>query len=225
MVLPVPEKISRNLGTSLESNQPLDSRLYSSMSVTPMKFGPAFVLSSAVINSSSWSSFDVIHVYTSMYDAVLRYTNVSCCLKFKGKSTFEYFKVPVKVSKSPLKKQTISTYFYACPSTKPGVIPYGVGITVDALSCSEEDHVTYIQPMVPQKQAGVTMALCNKVAYGNLSAELIIEWMETYRYLGVDKVVSYFLDELNHYAQKVLFYYSSIGFVDLYKVQFAMDGM
>ena len=193
-----------------------------------MKFGPAFVLSSAVINSSTWSPLDVIHVYASMYDAVLRYTNVSCCLKFKGKSTFDYFKVPVKVTKSPLKKQTISSYFYACPSTKPGVIPYGVGITVDALSCSEEDHVTYmyIQPMVPQKQlSGVTMALCNKVAYGSLRAELIIEWMETYRYLGVDKVVSYFLDELNDAAQKVLFYYSSIGFVDLFKVQFAMEGM
>ena len=218
--------VSRKLGTPLENNQSIDSRLYRSIvSFTPMKFGPAFVLSSAIINSSTWSPLDVIHVYACMYDAVLRYTNVSCCLKFKGKSTFEYFKVPVKVTKSPLKKQTISSYFYACPSTKPGVIPYGVGITVDTLSCSEEDHVTYIQPMVPQKQSGVTMALCNKVVYGSLRAELVIEWMETYRYLGVDKVVAGFLDDLNDAAKKVLFYYSSIGFVDLYKFQPAMEGM
>ena len=192
-----------------------------------MKFGPAFIMSSVVTNSSSSSRLDFIHVYASMHDAVLRYTIVSCCLKLKGNSTiiYNYFKVPVTVIRSPLPKQRLSSYFYACPNAKPGIIPEGVGITVDSFNCSE-DNVVYIQPMVPQKQnSGVTMALCNKGAFGRLSPELIIEWMETYRYLGVDKVSTYFVDELNEAAKKVLFYYSSIGFVDLYKFQPANEGM
>ena len=228
VVLPVSEmESSRQLETPPPINKrSTDSQLYTTMTFTPMKFGPAYVLSSAVTNSSFRSRLDVIHVYASMYDAVLRYTNVSCCLKFKGETTFDYIKVPVTVISSPLKKQPLSSYFYECQSAKPGTIPYGVGITVDELDCSEDDHVTYIHPMVPQKQgSGVTMALCNKGAFGSVSPELIIEWMETYKYLGVDKVSTYFLEELNEAAKKVLYYYSSIGFVDLYKFIPAMEGM
>ena len=84
--------------------------------------------------------------------------------------------------------------------------------------------MTYIQPFVPQKQQyGTTLALCNKGAYGNIKAELIIEWMETYRYLGVDKVVTYFLKDLNEAAKNVLLYYSHIGFVELYEFHPALE--
>ena len=85
--------------------------------------------------------------------------------------------------------------------------------------------MTYIQPIVPQiQESGTMLALCNKGAYGNISAELIIEWMETYRYLGVDKVVTYFLKDLNVAAKKVLLYYSDIGFVELYEFHPALEG-
>ena len=86
--------------------------------------------------------------------------------------------------------------------------------------------MTYVQPFVPQTQRrGATLALCNKGVFGNISGEMIIEWMETYRYLGVDKVVTYFLKDLNAAAMNVLSYYSQIGFVELYEFHPALEGM
>ena len=146
-------------------------------------------------------------------------------MKFNGTSTFDYFKIPVTNMNRPLRKRKLSSYFYTCPNAKPGIIPYGVGISIDALSCLDY-HVTYIQPFVPQTQRpGATLALCNKGAFGNISEEMIIEWMETYRHLGVDKVVTYFLKDLNEAAKNVLLYYSQIGFVELYEFHPALEGM
>ena len=75
--------------------------------------------------------------------------------------------------------------------------------------------MAYIQHVVQQMQKSrTTFALCNNDVYGIISAELIIEWIETYRYLGLDKVVTYVLKDLNVVAKKVLLYYCNIGFVD-----------
>ena len=65
----------------------------------------------------------------------------------------------------------------------------------------------------------------SKLAYGNISAELVIEWIEAMKYIGVDKIVTYYLKSLNTDALNVLRYYASEGFVDLFFHEPANEGM
>ena len=74
------------------------------------------------------------------------------------------------------------------------------------------------------KELGVKLALGTQLAYGNISAEIIIEWMETYKYLGVNKVVTYYYKDLNENALKVLKYYHDSEFLDLYYFIPAAEG-
>ena len=64
----------------------------------------------------------------------------------------------------------------------------------------------------------------SKLAYGNISAELIIEWVEAMKYIGVDKIVTYYLRSLNTDALNVLRYYASEGVVELYFHEPANEG-
>ena len=63
-------------------------------------------------HSSSISHLDTIRIYASMDDAILRYANVSCCLKFNGISKFKYFKTPVINISCPLPKIKLTSYHY-----------------------------------------------------------------------------------------------------------------
>ena len=62
------------------------------------------------------------------------------------------------------------------------------------------------------------------MAYGNISAQLIIEWVEAMRYIGVDKIVTYFHKSLNSDALNVLRHYAAEGFVDLSLYEPAKEG-
>lgn len=48
----------------------------------------------------------------------------------------------------------------------------------------------------------------------SISANLLLEWFEVQRILGVDKVISY-TNNLNDDAMKVLEYYESFGLTDI----------
>ena len=59
-----------------------------------------------------------------------------------------------------------------------------------------ENHVTYVEPYFPVKEPE-KIVIGSKLAYGNISAEYIIEWIEAMKYIGVDKIVTYCLKTLN----------------------------
>ena len=90
-------------------------------------------------------------------------------------------------------------------------------LTVRALA------ISYVKPYIPLKQKDGSLVIGTKVAHTNLNAEMIISWMETYKYLGVDKVVTYRLKNLNAAASKVLDYYATIGILDVYDHTLADD--
>ena len=48
-----------------------------------------------------------------------------------------------------------------------------------------------MSPYFPLREATEKVAIGTKTSYGNISAELIIEWMEAWKYIGVDKVPTY----------------------------------
>ena len=86
-----------------------------------------------------------------------------------------------------------------------------------------ENHVTYVQPYFPASEPE-KIVIGSKFAYGNVSAELIIEWIEAMKYIGVDKIVTYYLRNLNEDARNVLRHYASEGIVDLYFHEPAEEG-
>ena len=90
------------------------------------------------------------------------------------------------------------------------------------MSCSE-NHVTYVEPYFPLKEPN-KVVVSSKFAFGNVSAELIIEWVEAMKYIGVDKIVTYYLRTLNAAARKVLNHYSSKGILDLHFHELASEG-
>ena len=191
---------------------------------TRMKYGPVYILGAAVGNSSKTKASDIIKLYASVDEEIAAKENTSCCLKYDGSSGPVYHRQPV-IAKNDLKRPTkLSPFHYSCLNAKPGIIPNGVALTFSPFTCGEE-HVVYRKPFVSVSEPGNKLAICTKAAYGSISAEMIIEWMETYKYLGVDKVITYFLKDLNHNARKVLEYYASTGILDLYYFEPAAAGM
>ena len=188
-----------------------------------MKFGPVYIFGSTVANSTDHAQWDLVRLYASVDEKILR-TPIGCCLKYKIGPRFEYYIQPIQSMERPLGMSILSSYHYTCANPRPGVIPDGVAITFDNYTCSE-DHVTYRKPFLPLREPVNKLALCTKMCYGKRSAEMLIDWMETYKYLGVDKVVSYFLKDLNSEAKQVLEYYASTGTLDLYLFEPAAAGM
>ena len=63
------------------------------------------------------------------------------------------------------------------------------------VTCTE-NHVPYVEQYFPVKEPKNIVIGC-QLAYGNISAEFIIEWIEAMRFIGVDKIVTYYLRFLN----------------------------
>ena len=180
-----------------------------------MKFGPMYILGTTLGNTTDNAQWDIIKVHAQVGEMYTGKTKVFCCLKYFKIPGPEYIIQPTIYVGAPRFKNKLSIYHYTCLNPKYGVVPDGVALTVNTLTCSEED-VTYRKPDTPLRESETKLALCTKVAYGNRSAELIIEFVEAYRYLGVDKFTSYILEDLNEDAQRVLAYYASIGIMDAY---------
>ena len=113
-----------------------------------------------------------------MYGFVFKDTILSCCLIYKENgNTIIYTRPMVKVSSD------MWNFYLACPITRfiSNIIPEGVAITTDLFSCSEK-QVIYVLPYLPAKEPN-KMAIGTKTAFGDVSAEQIIEWVEAYRYV------------------------------------------
>ena len=193
---------------------------------TKMNYGPVFILGAAAGNSSWQGDWDIVKIYGIVNMKDFRHVKFRCCLKYRSRSDKNAtFKVdPMNVVKF-WKTAILRAHHFTCPNIKhkDGTLPVGVGLTKDKLSC-EDSNVNYIKPFTPLKEPDITLAIGTKLAFGNISAEMIIEWMEMYKFLGVDKVVTYYVDEINKRALQVLRYYASTKFLDLYHHKAADSG-
>ena len=190
-----------------------------------MKYGPVYVLGVAAGNTTDVASWDIIKVYASLNRTMYTNSSVRCCLKYSNENAIVE-EIPIHSESEHNELLTVFTaQHFTCLNRKhtDGVIPVGVGIATDAIPC-DDDHVTFVKPFLPLAESGTTLALCTKIAFGSISAEQIIEWMETYKYLGVDKVLTYYVHKINENALKVLEYYASTGILDLYQFEGAGKG-
>ena len=171
-------------------------------------------------NSSTDNTWDIVKVYGTV--GRLKKAKF-CCVRFGNLLNYDYYKQPTISIKMQSPKTALTASHFTCENPQPGRIPEGIAFTHDQNTCGEED-VTYLEPIVPLLEVEPKLALSTKVAYGNQSPELIIEWMETYLFLGVDKVVTYYLDDLNQEARKVLEYYASVGLLEVHNIELAAEG-
>ena len=189
-----------------------------------MKFGHVFIFGVAAGNTSEETSWDIFKIYGSFDMKAYGKYNLTCCFKYPSDGGDIFHSATPSIQRYYHIKTRLWSYYLACPNKlrSDGFIPTGAAVTVGNYSCGEND-VTYIEPYFPYKEPD-KIAIGTKTAFANISAELIIEWMEAYKYLGVDKVVSYYLKNINKDALKVLEYYESTGILDFFYYEPALEG-
>ena len=199
-----------------------DSAIEKHREFVKMKYGLIYIFGAVSGNTSDEKEWDIFKVYGSLELKTYGNSTLSCCFLYKIQNQ-TYVKRVDHIVKQFYKVAAAMSFFYmACPNVMHSnkIIPTGVGITVENRSC---DSVTYAQPYFPLRQPN-KIAIGTKTSFAKISAELIIEWMEAYKYLGVDKVVTYFISSINEDALKVLRYYASTGLLDLSYYEPAAEG-
>ena len=185
---------------------------------TEMKFGPINILDVVSGNSTKTAVWDIYKIYSQINITIFNVntTKYQCCMKYGSPRTAIY-KYQTEDTYMYRKYRTFGLYYFVCTNKyhKLGLTPIGVAITVSESTCSEDD-VVFIEPYHPLRQPGRKLVIGAKLAYANISAMSILEWMEANKFLGVDKIVAYYVSSLNNDALKVLKYYATTGFLDLY---------
>ena len=193
-----------------------------------MHFGRVFIFGAVAGNSSpNNESWDLIKVYASTDLRAFVSQTLDCCLKytFVNKTVRKQVKALQTITTEGLAGR-LKTSHFTCPNMeyKNGYTPIGVGLTIsNELTCQDKD-VKYVKPVYPQLETTTKLAIHTQVAFGNIPAELIIEWMETYLYLGVDKVITYYFTDINRNALRTLQYYANSGAMKLHKYIPAQSG-
>ena len=190
-----------------------------------MKFGPLYILLVTAGNTTEGKIWDMINVIGMFDQQKYGDHSLTCCLKFTiaNNKTLVKSVVPLVNRKKLFQRNThMRSLYLACPNTNAPKIPSGVAVTTSELC--DERYVTYVPLYLPLKQPKGKLVICTKAAFDNINPELIIEWMEAYKYLGVDKVISYYLESINSDALKVLEYYAATGILELIFHQPANEG-
>lgn len=76
------------------------------------------------------------------------------------------------------------------------------------------NHYIAITPVMYGKDGG--LAICSQITYGDTDASMLVEWFETQKLLGIDKIMTHTY-QLNSEAMQVLEHYESEGYLLLVK--------
>ena len=185
---------------------------------TKVNSGPIYLFGAVVKNSTKRISWDILSVYAMVNTTTFpNTTKFQCCFlhKHNHKDT-RIYKVSPNHMRLHWAEAEIRTYHFTCINVLHWrrEIPAFVGISVAGIECGTTSE-QYVEPRRSFRQPKTTLAISTQVAYGSANAELIIEWIESYRYLGVDKIVSYFTANINQDALDVLVYYHNLRVIDL----------
>ena len=204
---------------------PVDKNSILVLDSVRMKFGTIYVFGAVAGNTTDEAAWDIIKVYGSML-TVYKPEAINCCFMYQFQNNTDIIQTPIMNLTTHFRVTNVTTFHLTCRNiwNKFRDLPDRVGLSLSNESCSK-DIVAFKEIYKPLKEVNTTsLVLTTQVVFGTISAELIIEWMEAYKYLGVDKVISYYYSSLNENALKVLKYYRQSGFVDLYKFIPAAEG-
>ncbi|CAC5419168.1 unnamed protein product [Mytilus coruscus] len=145
-------------------------------------------------------------------EKINHYSYFKCCFRLqKGKRMVlqSTEKFVYSYSDSPLHRIQ-----FTCPISMESKSIEGVSIITDYNRTCHKESKYYIPVQIPLQGE---LAVCTTVLYGSLAAELLLEWFEVQRIVGVEKTVTYTF-ALNKDAMKICEYYESIGFTVLVRV-------
>ena len=94
----------------------------------------------------------------------------------------------------------------------------GVSLQYRRSSCPSQREL-YVKPVQSMKPPEGSLALCGKIFYGNIDPKLVIDWVEYYRELKVDKIIIYKYN-LTKKAEAVIDYYASTGYIQTGRFDF-----
>ena len=190
-----------------------------------MKYGGVYLFGATMGNSSSNATWKLVKIYGGFDRSEYRNPDFQCCLNYKDGSDFSLAKVKPYKTRRFQSFSVVWSLHVTCPNVRylQNAIPTGVSLAVGNHNCTKSE-VNYIKPHLPLREAQAKVAIATKIAYGNISTELIIEWMEWYKLLEVDKVMAFYLKSLNEKSLKVLQYYASTGVLDLHLYEPAASG-
>ena len=107
---------------------------------------------------------------------------------------------------------------YRCPFGGDSQHLKGVAVEFYVQRCSKE-RSRFQVPYFPVKQPQDSVALCAKIVYGNISTNLLIDWIEYYREMKVSKIVM-FTYNIPDVTRKILAYYQDLGFMETREFDF-----
>ena len=162
-----------------------------------------------------------VHIYSAIVrnDAIglngweyapLRKAVHNCCL-FYDLNDIKSVPILEKLHWNFLGKAKLETKQFVCPNPRHSnqTLPLAVSLTQNGCP---DDASLYVEVETPFAVTNrkEEIAVCTKLAFGNLSAYEMIEWFEVQKSLGVSKIITY-THKLNAAAEEVLKYYQSEG--------------
>ncbi|CAG2209337.1 unnamed protein product [Mytilus edulis] len=171
------------------------------------------MLSAYIIEKRKRKDQNVVSVI-GLEDNKDKYSDFTCCFRSNnGDTIVEHVRSSehhvFSYENSPFRRVQ-----YTCPLPMMSKSFKWVSISTAFNKTCNKDAKYYVAVQTPSQGE---LAVCTTVLYGSLSANLLLEWFEVQRILGVDKVISY-TKNLNDDAMKVLEYYESLGLTDIIHV-------
>lgn len=148
-------------------------------------------------------------------------STLHCCLLLGNDTIVSSINVKRMVWMQVHKQPLMAVKFF-CPVPKALANAKVTGATM-SLPQENCQHKKFMAVEYLKRQPDESLALCAKIAYGTMSAQRLIEWLEIQKYMGVDTVLMYYYN-LNSETMRVLLQYNSEGFVDLRPFDYPNSG-
>ena len=183
-----------------------------------------YIYSAVAYNVTSDDYYSAIYLNTWFRNDITIYGELKCCFIYKD--------VPLPVMEEVAQKKDwqmmghgrLDAKQFVCPNPLTSLKKVPEAVTLTNKYTCPENMTSYASVVTPTRPEGTSFGVCAKIAYGNLSAESIVEWFEYQRHMGVSKVMAYTY-KLNEAAMKVMDYYSSIGFAEILPFSLPLRGM
>ena len=146
-----------------------------------------------------------------MHESLLQ-EEMQCCLLLKNQSVVSYMNERRMIWYQVRKQPLFATKSYCqIPRELQAEKPVGASLSLNPYGCNLR---IFMKIQYPEIRKRGSLGFCAKIAYGTLSPNRLIEWLELHRFVGVDKVMIYYYN-LNTEAMSVLRQYVEEGFVGL----------
>ncbi|KAL4216696.1 hypothetical protein ACF0H5_024419 [Mactra antiquata] len=137
------------------------------------------------------------------------YTKIKCCILKNSGDLIEYHEPPIVQGRQFALSESLVT----CPIKSRLQDINGVVLQLNRGECpaSKKLYIKVTAPIKPRNNE--SFAICLKILYGHVDVRLLVEWLEYYRLIGVDKIFMHIFD-LSQEVWDVLRQYTKVGFVE-----------